>query len=131
MDNASIKQLVQELRAIRIRELEVLDAIDRSLPSVPPESSSNTAVTTAFNDGPPSVSNRRESIDITESPPSTYSVGDRIEITNKVRRLFNRTPTRRDRIGTVTRVTEKKVEFVTDNGTSTWRAPHNLKRIDA
>jgi hypothetical protein len=129
MDNVHIKQLISELRAIRIRELEVLDAIDLALPSAASEGDRNTASTSILDDGHSGPSNIRGNTDDTGHTDITYYVGDRIEITNKVRRLFNRTPTRRDHTGTVTKVSDKKVEFVTDNGTSTWRAPHNLRKL--
>jgi Nitrile hydratase beta subunit len=129
MDNRQIKQLVSELRALRIRELEVLDTIDLALPSIGTQPNCNTTDIFVGNDNHSTVSNRQDNIDNADQAEASYSVGDCIEITNKVRKLFNRTPTRRDRIGTVMKVSEKKVEFVTDNGTNAWRAPHNLKKL--
>jgi hypothetical protein len=101
--------------------------MDLALPTNP---NTTSAITTAVDDTHMSLPNRRDSANNAESFSSPYCVGDQVEITNKVRRLFNRTPTRRDRIGTITKVSDKKIEFITENDTSTWRAPHNLKKLD-
>ena len=36
---------------------------------------------------------------------------------------------KKERQGTVTRVTAEQIHIVTDNGTRTWRAPQNLRKI--
>jgi hypothetical protein len=35
----------------------------------------------------------------------------------------------RERTATITRVTPNQIHFVTDNGTRTWRAHRNVRRI--
>ena len=60
--------------------------------------------------------------------------GDRVRITNKVKRPATWTSQlawdkERERSATVTRVTPTQVFFITDNGVETWRAPNNLKKI--
>jgi len=60
--------------------------------------------------------------------------GDRIRITNRVKKPATWTGAsvwdeERERVATVTQVTPKQVHFVTDNGTRTWRAPNNVRRI--
>ena len=62
------------------------------------------------------------------------SRGDRIRITKRVRQPAKwRTGVVwdevRERTATVTRVTRDKIHFVTDNGTRTWRAHNNVRRI--
>ena len=64
----------------------------------------------------------------------TLKAGDRVRITNKIRR-----PTSwpaaipwtedKERVGTVTRLTKNQVHFRTDNGRVTWRATHNIRKI--
>lgn len=72
----------------------------------------------------------------TESPApnkSVLAVGDRVKIKNRVRKPQN-WPTEKDwteskeRTATVTKVTPKQIHYITDNGTQTWRAPHNLRK---
>ena len=60
--------------------------------------------------------------------------GDRVRITNKVKRPAAWTSQlawdkERERSATVTKVTPTQVFFITDNGVETWRAPNNLKKI--
>jgi hypothetical protein len=122
MDNQHIKELIGELRSLRIRETEVLNAIDKAIPAVyPPD---NQGVSAAV-----SVDTSAAASGTDSTVRDTFRVGDRVEITNKVRRLFNRTPTNKDRSSTVIKVSEKRIDLITDNGTETWRAPHNLRRI--
>ena len=60
--------------------------------------------------------------------------GDRIRITNRVRRPSNWDTDvvweeDKEKTATVTRVTPNQIHFVTDNGTRTWRAHRNVRRI--
>jgi len=73
-----------------------------------------------------------------ESRPATseleLAAGDRIRITNRIRKPSNWPEgapwtEENERKATVTRVTDKQVHFRTDNGTTTWRAPRNVKKI--
>ena len=59
-------------------------------------------------------------------------VGDRVRITNRVRRPDGWPPAPRDgtdQVGTVTRVTSTRVYITTDTGIHTWRAPTNVIRV--
>jgi hypothetical protein len=59
-----------------------------------------------------------------------YYIGDRVRITNPTRGLIGRPVTDRDRVGTVTKITRKRVFLQTDNGVNTNnRAPENLQRL--
>ena len=58
-----------------------------------------------------------------------YYIGDRVQITNPTRGLIGRPVTDRDRVGTVTKITRKRVFLQTDNGVNTNRAPENLQRL--
>ena len=63
------------------------------------------------------------------------AVGDRIKIKNKVKKPQN-WPTDKEwtesneRSATITKITDKQVHYITDNGNHTWRAPHNLRKIN-
>lgn len=74
---------------------------------------------------------------ITGAPQERFdvAVGDRIRVTNRVRRPANRPSTgqwdeEKEKVGTVTKIIGDQVHYVTDNGTHTWRAPNNLKRTN-
>jgi hypothetical protein len=63
-----------------------------------------------------------------------FTRGDRIRITNRVRRPANWMSgvvweEDRESTATVTRVTPNQIHFVIDNGTRTWRAHNNVRRI--
>jgi hypothetical protein len=64
--------------------------------------------------------------------PLPLVVGDRVRITNRVRRPRGWPPAPTDgtdQVGTVTRVTATRVYITTDTGIHTWRAPTNVIRI--
>ena len=62
--------------------------------------------------------------------------GNRIRIKNRVRKPAMWTSENdewteaKERLATVTQVTQEQIHFVTDNGTRTWRAPNNVRRLD-
>jgi hypothetical protein len=132
MDNQHIKCLINELQILRICKIEEHNAINQAITTdvaatkeaateeaVSPTASIETSTTA-------SVSNR----DIGASGhQEQYRVGDRVEITNKVRWLFNCTPIRRDCDAMVIGVADHRIDIVTDNSTETWRAPPNLRKL--
>ena len=64
-----------------------------------------------------------------------FKKGDRVRITNKVRRpaTWSREvewDESQARMATVTHIYKNQVHFMTDNGVKTWRATNNLRRID-
>jgi hypothetical protein len=72
MNNQNIKCLINELRILRIRKIEVLDSIDQAL-MVDPSPSNK--------EGSPTVPRTHPIPPYLEH--SVFDVGDRIEITNK------------------------------------------------
>jgi hypothetical protein len=61
--------------------------------------------------------------------------GDRVRVKNRVRKPATWTSTTewteaKERVATVTRVTQDQIHFVTENGTRTWRAPNNVQRLN-
>jgi hypothetical protein len=107
----SLEELVNELQQLSIRQVEVLNRIQRlnELHAVEGTTPGRIQV-------------------------NGFRVGDRVRITNKVKkpsawpreRIWSESDFRS---ATVTRVTRLQIHFVTDNGITTWRAPNNLERI--
>jgi hypothetical protein len=58
-----------------------------------------------------------------------YYIGDHVRITKPTRGLIGKPETDRDRVGTVTKITRKRVFLQTDNGINTNRVPENLQRL--
>lgn len=58
-----------------------------------------------------------------------YRIGDIVEITNKIKAPFGRSLNIGDRRGQVVKITRKRVFLQTENGSTTNRAPHNLRLI--
>lgn len=69
------------------------------------------------------------------SQPSTtgvesFTVGQKVYILNRIGHLpFTKRPSPKDRAGVVTRITKTRVYITTYNGSETWRAPSNIKRL--
>jgi hypothetical protein len=106
MEDITVEDLIVELNALRIRVAQ-LEAAQGAVADI---GNGNVDDAVAF---------RR---------------GDRIRITNRVRRPSNWNTgvvweEERERTATVTRVTPTQIHFVTDNGTRTWRAHRNVRRI--
>ena len=65
---------------------------------------------------------------------SDYKVGDTVTIINQVRKtrtwtgVWNPAAIIAERRATVTHIVEDQVWIVTENGTETWRARHNLQQ---
>jgi hypothetical protein len=78
--------------------------------------------------------NSNANTNTTGAPDSTLSVGDRVRIKNKTRKPQHWPANKewtdsKERTATVTKTTPTQIHFTTDNGTQTWRAPHNLQKI--
>jgi hypothetical protein len=117
METKSVDALIQELKALQLREAEVLKLIEQA-------------------------NKRRDLVAghhgvCTEHGTTTnhgFEQGDRIRITNRITKPahwgINEPWHYRDaQKATVTFTTQDRVYFVTDNGVTTWRAPRNIKRI--
>ena len=115
MEDRSFEELVEKLRELKIKEAELTVRIEHArlaraerpvATTVPP------LERTFFTNG--------------------FRPGDRVRVTNKVRKPATAGPTwteARERLATVTRAIPGQVHILTDNGTKTWRAPNNLKQI--
>jgi hypothetical protein len=85
---------------------------------------------------------RRRVVNETTPAITVYTTGDRVKVLNKIARpahydgIWDETARERERQATVTHVvaakpkTPTQVWIVTDNDTTTWRAPKNLARIE-
>ena len=76
----------------------------------------------------------KESAEQRTTTNNELAVGDRVIIKNRTHKPKNWPPEKdwsdkKERIATVTKITVNQVYFTTDNGTRTWRAPHNLNTI--
>ena len=115
MEEKSFEDLIEELRTLKIRETEIVAELGRVNRARPGTNERNNR----DNDNQTTVVNgiRR---------------GDRVRITNKVRKPATAGPTwteGKERLATVTSVTATQVHFETDNGTKTWRGPNNLRLL--
>ena len=100
----NVDDLIKELEGLRIRQNHVLDRLRAA---------------------------RQRENEVVAEPP--LGVGDRVRILNAVHRPFGWAPPahpQQDRIGTVTRVTATRIYITTDTAIVTWRARHNVERIN-
>jgi hypothetical protein len=78
----------------------------------------------------------REQEEAANVAPGVFVRGDRVRITNRIRRPANwsaswhESDIENERRSTVTHRVRDQVWLITDNGTRTWRAPNNLERIE-
>jgi hypothetical protein len=117
MSESDISNLISELKQLKLQELQVLATLEsivnnqqgNNIPLVQCGTPIATPVTNAT------------------IPFQQHQVGDLVVITNKIRRSFNRPVNRGDRLATITKVTPSRIDLRTDNGSHTWRAPHNIR----
>lgn len=107
-NNDDIKQLIKELKQLKIREAQLLARIEAAADDAPIVPNAATA---------------------------EFAPGDRVRIRNQVNRPRN-WPDDADwiqeeaQIATVSEIVNGRVFFNTDNGIRTWRLPQNLERIE-
>jgi hypothetical protein len=122
MDDAKLATLINELKALKIQEAQIIQQI---------EDISSTRTDTS---GRATAPTRQTT---TRTPPITVNgirQGDRVTIKNKIHKPAVCTDDtnwtkERERVATVTKVTKEQIHFITDNGTRTWRAPNNLSKL--
>ena len=103
-----IDTLIEELQQLQVRETDLLQQLE--------------AAYRQPDEAPATPGSRRR--------PARCHVGDRVHITNHIRRpVFAPASWTgfKERHATVTSVDGEKVFFETDNGTRTWRAAKNLR----
>ena len=108
MVEESVDELIRQLETLRVREDTLLRQIIRARARESQQEQGNSGA---------------------DGEAARYRIGDRVRITNQSRGLIGRAVTERDRVGTVTKITRKRVFLQTDNGANTNRAPENLRRL--
>jgi hypothetical protein len=107
MDRKRIHDLINELKNLQLREAEVITLLAEANAAGDPE--------------------HRDTV------THGLAEGDRVRIKNQVKKPANWGSDvwdhRQARLATVTYTTADRVYFITDNGVTTWRAPHNLIRL--
>jgi hypothetical protein len=112
MSDNDIVAIIEELRQLRIRELQVLSNLEATIANNRQQQDQE----------PPAPANRGVFFG------NPYRVGDRVYITNRLtRKPRHRVTNEGDRISTVTKVFATRVEITTVNGQKTWRIPSNLR----
>jgi hypothetical protein len=114
MSNESVDDLISQLETLRIQEASVLQRLvtARERETRARTRSSQGARTTRDAEG------------------EAFRIGDRVQVTNRVRVPIGRTVTINDRRATVTHITQTRIYFLTNNGNSTWRARTNLGLVN-
>ena len=107
MEDVTVEELTVELNALRIRVAQLEAAVGAAADT----DNGNVDDAVAFRRGD------RRCITNRVKRPSNWNTGVVWEEDNK------------ERMATVTRVTPHQIHFVTDNGTRTWRAHRNVRRI--
>ena len=106
MAEESVDELIRQLETLRIQEDTLLWQIIRARAR---------------------ESQQGQGTDGADREAARYYIGDRVRITNPTRGLIGRPVTDRDRVGTVTKITRKRVFLQTDNGLNTNCVPGNLQ----
>lgn len=121
MEDESFEELIEELRELKIREADLTVKIERA--KLARAERTNAAAL---------GSNDNHTLPDGTFFTNGFRQGDRVRITNKVRKPATAGPAwseARERLAVVTKVIPDQVHILTDNGTKTWRAPNNLKRV--
>jgi hypothetical protein len=108
MAEESVDELIRQLETLRIQEDTLLRQIIQARAR---------------------ESQQGQGTDGADREAARYYIGDRVRITNPMHGLIGRPVTNRDQVGTVTKITRKRVFLQTDNGVNTNRAPENLQRL--
>jgi hypothetical protein len=110
MERKKLHDLINELKHLHLREAELITLIDEAAANAGQSVTSGATV-----------------------DHEVFEEGDRVRVKNQVKKPANWGSDvwnhRQARLATVTFATTERVYFVTDNGVTTWRAPHNLQRL--
>jgi NCAIR mutase (PurE)-related protein len=127
MSSNNISDLIQRLRAIRLQEAEVLNAIEAELALDVHTLVQRPSTITSSSTVHPST--------------STYVPGDRVIILNKINKQtktgkVNSTASttsvpNQERLATVVSVAGDRIHLLTDTGVSTWLILKNLAHVDS
>lgn len=112
MSKEDIAKIITELRELKLREVQLLNALESAVQNQTEPTPTNAPTATS-----PGATAR--------SP--IFQLGDQVVITNNILSPIGRYANKGDRTAVVLKVTPSRVDIRTDNGTKTWRAPHNLR----
>ena len=113
MSGRVIDDLIEQLELLRVHESRIIQKI------VDERARETRSTDTASNNHS----------GVAEPRTRSFRIGDRVSITNAVRKPFGRKTDRGDREGVVTKITAQRVFLKTDNGSTTNRVAHNLKLV--
>jgi hypothetical protein len=102
-----ITTIISKLKELRVRESRLLVDLENAHRRV--------------------LSTRRATTPPETTDTTAFEVNDRVYITNKIKPRADRPINEGDRTAIVTVVTQDRVFIRTLNGTTTWRAHHNLR----
>ena len=74
---------------------------------------------------------KREKAAAVASTDVLWAIGQRVRIINKITHPATREADEGDRKATITSVRPGRIDIITDNGVSTWRAPKNLAALQS
>jgi septal ring factor EnvC (AmiA/AmiB activator) len=117
MSNESVDDLTNQLETLRIQEASVLQRLVTACERETQARARSREVQAREEEG----TRTRQ-----HAEAEVFSIGDRVQITNRVRVAFGRAATIDDQRATVTNTTPSRVYFKTLNGNTTWRARTNL-----
>lgn len=112
VEDRTLELLINELRALRLRVTQVEAQLQDQREQ------------------------EQQSNEILRSPTNDFAKGDRVRVTNRVRRPatwpadWTDEDVEKERNATVTHRVRDQIWLITDNGTKTWRAQNNLNRIE-
>ena len=116
MDKKNLDELIKELEDLQIQQEAVIKKIRQRA---------------STEEAPQSADQSTRQAASTSETKSSFHAGQRVLIKNRLGHLpFGRKASIKDRVGTVTKITQKRVHITTVNNTETSRAPHNLTRLD-
>jgi hypothetical protein len=118
MPNDEIEILIEELKELHLQERRILASIEQAY-----RLSSTTTSTNLPSNSTPQTTTKQS------NTASAFKKGDHIIIVNKVRLPNNRPVQTGDRTSVVTGQSRDRIDFVTTNGTVTWRAPKNIRLL--
>ena len=112
MDNKELNELLKELEDLQIQQEAVVKKIRQASTEEAPQ--------------PKRADQSARSQSAAEDP---FQVGQKVLIKNRLGQILGRTPSIKDRVGTVVKITKKRIHIKTINGSDTSRAPHNVTRL--
>ena len=137
MINNRLTGLVNKFKELQLEQQEVAEEIERVCTEISQQqrdrqqAGANTRVSPRVVRPATGPGRRINTITGETTIIEAFGVGDRVRITNKIRKPADRPINDGDRKGTVEEIDihNGRIHIITDNGTKTWRLTKNLKHI--